>query len=92
MRFVPSKSSLCFIAGPFLHKSLEIELGTVTNQGLSVGWQFRSRGDHAGLRCWLDLFRVYFSFSIQDDRHWNWQKNRWCEPGDEPEFEGYPHE
>lgn len=92
MRFVPSKTSWCFSAGPLLHKALEIELGWGENQGFSTGWRLNSRGDHAGFKVWLDLFKLYFTFNVYDHRHWNYAENRWYEPGEEPVFEGYPHE
>lgn len=92
MRFVPSKSSFCFVVGPIFNKSLEIEGGWGNSRGVSFGGKFDSRGDHAGLRFWLDVYKLYFGLSLTDCRHWNWDENRWYKRGEELEFEGYPHE
>jgi len=83
MRFVPSVSSWCFVAGPVFHKSLEVEVGYGSQQGFSIGWRFNTKGDHAGLRGWLDIFKFFFSISIQDTRHWNYLENRFYNQNEE---------
>lgn len=95
MRFIILHKSISFIAGPVLNKSLEVEIGKIRNPGFTVfgaGVRFNTRGDHAGLRAWLDFFIVFFSVTIYDTRHWNYAENRFHQPGEEPVFEGYPHE
>jgi len=92
MRFITSKTSLALVLGPIRNKSLELEAGVGPDGGVSVGAKFDSRGDHAGVRCWLDVWRVYFGATLHDTRHWNYEKNRFYEPGEEQQFTGYPHE
>ena len=92
MRYRLSQHSWCFSAGPVFHKAVDIEFGWDKDLGINVGWRFNTRGDHAGFKFWCDLWRVFLSFQVYDHRHWNWEEKRWYRPGEEAEFEGYPHE
>ena len=94
MRYLRSYNSLYFVAGPVLHKSLEIGYNRryTGDGGFDVYWRFRTRGDHAGLTFFVQLGTWLFEFNVHDDRHWNWEKKRWFTDGEYPEFEGYPHE
>lgn len=92
MRFLASKTHLSLTAGPVLNKSLEIEADVGDNDGVSIGARFNTRGDHAGFKAWLGIWRVYFGVTLYDTRHWNYAKNRFYLSGEEVPFEGYPHE
>ncbi len=39
--------------------------------------------DHAGPKFCLELFGYVLDMQIYDDRHWNYEKNRWYLPGEE---------
>lgn len=93
MRFIKSEGSLYFTAGPVRHKCLEVGYNAKYrgDGGFDFCWGFRTRGDHAGLTFNVEIFSFLFEFNIHDDRHWNWEKNRWKLPGEDT-FEGYPHE
>ena len=41
------------------------------------------KGDHAGFRYSIGLFKFFFEFNFADKRHWNWDENRWFEPKEE---------
>lgn len=96
MRFTRSPKTLYFLAGPVLHKCLEVGGGVAACSDKGFDWYFRihTKGDHAGLTFFIELFGWLFEFNIHDERHWNWRADRFYEPGEEPEpvFEGYPHE
>lgn len=39
--------------------------------------------DHAGFRFKLTLFSITMMFEIYDNRHWNYDEDRWYNPGEE---------
>ena len=39
--------------------------------------------DHAGFRFELTLFGITMMFEIYDNRHWNYDEDRWYNPGEE---------
>ena len=41
----------------------------------SMSWS--RKGDHAGLNLEFGILGVFFYWSICDNRHWNWDANRW---------------
>jgi hypothetical protein len=96
MRTIRANNSFYVVFGPFFHKSLEIGWQkSVLGKGFEVEWHFKSRGDHAGLRSYIDWDNHTFEFNFTDDRHWNWESDRFNLPGEEKNiraFEGYPHE
>lgn len=94
MRFVKSGGTLYFHVGPVLNKALEVGGGRANwkNEGFDYRFQVRSRGDHAGLTFWIELSGFLFELNLHDTRHWNHEKGRFYLPGEEPVFEGYPHE
>ena len=71
--------SLYFTAGPVFHKCLEVGFQRWHDGagGFDVYWRFRTRGDHAGLTFYVEFFGWLFEFNVHDDRHWDWDKNRW---------------
>jgi hypothetical protein len=40
----------------------------------SINWSIK--GDHAGFSINIEIFKWAFSFKIYDNRHWNWNENR----------------
>jgi hypothetical protein len=97
MRFNKTSKTLYFNAGPVAHKCLEVGggqmcLATARDGSYNLLLSLKDQGDHAGLTFYASLGRWMFEFNIHDDRHWNWAKGRFYEPGEEAVFEGYPHE
>ena len=85
--------SCYFVAGPVLHKALEVGFQrwkSYAAGGFDYYWRFRTRGDHAGLTFYVEVFGWLFELNIHDDRHWNWKENRFKLP-EEHTFEGYPY-
>ena len=71
------------------HKNLEVELFWVSGEYwnvFDVGTKWTRKCDHAGLHVQLELFRLFFVFSIYDSRHWDDEKETWCEGGEVPEI------
>lgn len=65
------------------HKSLEMGVQCDFNEpDVDFMIRFNTRGDHAGLTTHLQLGRLFLEFNIIDDRHWNWDENRWCLQGE----------
>jgi hypothetical protein len=47
---------------------------------------FKRKTDHAGLSFEFSIFKLFtISLSICDNRHWNYEKNRYAESTDDPE-------
>ena len=94
MRLVRSKLTTYFHAGPVRHKSLEVGGGRTgwKDEGFDWSFRFRTKGDHAGLQFFVELKGFVFEFNLTDGRHWNDRENRFYREGEEPVFEGYPHE
>lgn len=83
MRFLARGGSLYYTAGPVFHKCLETGFERLRkNDGFSICWRFNTRGDHAGLKFYVEVFGFFFEFNIYDHRHWSWEKNRWLEHGE----------
>jgi hypothetical protein len=54
------------------------ELQTLkTDDIVSVNFQITVNRDHAGLELWLGLFGYSVNFLIYDNRHWNYDEQRW---------------
>ena len=41
--------------------------------------------DHAGLHIHLEVIGIMWLCSIHDNRHWNWEADRWYVSGEEEE-------
>ena len=82
MRVLTHHGSFYVVAGPVLHKSLEVgfQRRPKGEGGFDLYWRFKTRGDHAGLTFFVELFGWLFEFNVHDDRHWNWKENRWNTP------------
>ena len=61
-----------------LHKSLEtgFQWNPKGDGGFDFYWRFRTRGDHAGLMFFIQIWKFLFEFNITDCRHWNYDFNR----------------
>lgn len=44
---------------------------------INIYWNYKT--DHAGLHCYLSLFKFSFEFNIYDHRHWDHKLNKWQE-------------
>lgn len=78
MRLVIDRGSLYLTAGPVFHKCLETGFQRLReNEGINVGWRFRTRGDHAGLSFNVEFFGFMFEFNVYDHRHWDYDNNTW---------------
>jgi len=94
MRLIRSRLTTYLVAGPFRHKSLEVGGGKTGSKDEGFDWnlRLRTKGDHAGLQFFVELKGYLFEINLTDGRHWNWKENRFYRDGEEPPFEGYPHE
>ena len=58
------------------NKMLEIEANILKNKPESF-FSFKTtwtiRGDHAGFKVNLEIFKFYFNFEIYDQRHWDYE-------------------
>lgn len=72
------------------HKHWEIQLTRFSGRPdtiLSVDLDLRLNGlGHAGPKFCIEVFGYMFDIHIHDDRHWNYEKNRWYLPGEEDEY------
>lgn len=79
-----------FISFPlFGHKHFEYEL-LFGGHRFSISEWFRlviewtSKTDHAGPNLELSFFKLFFlHFAIYDNRHWNYDSDRWFEDGEQ---------
>lgn len=46
------------------------------SEGISINYSLSSRGDHAGLHFSASIYKLFVEFNICDNRHWNWEENR----------------
>lgn len=67
------------------HKSLELEVGRGSDwRILDCHLSWRHKADHAGPQFDFELYKlIFFTAKIYDHRHWNRDKNRWYEPGEQ---------
>jgi len=66
------------------NKSIEIEFdGTNNHYFFDLSFSFTRKTDHAGFYFILTIFKYCLRLSIYDNRHWNWEENRWYKPGEE---------
>lgn len=83
MNVVRSHSSLYFITRPVFHKLVEVGWRWKAGKGgFDFSLRFMTTGDHAGLRVAVELWGVFFEFNVGDDRHWNYTKGCFYEPGE----------
>lgn len=62
---------------PFTHhKHLELEAWTHERPDRHFRVSFDSKGDHAGLRIHGQLGRFMVGFTVYDDRHWDYENDR----------------
>jgi hypothetical protein len=54
-----------------------------------VYFRFNFTGhDHAGLKFFVQFWRLFFEFNVYDVRHWNYELSKWVEHPDEEERVG----
>jgi len=58
------------------HKHLEVEAYVQSASDFDLSFRIHSKGDHPGMRLDFTAFFFGFSFSLYDDRHWNWSRDR----------------
>lgn len=74
-----------FVRLPF-HKSLELGVQDVrqyVDHDEHFNWRLslNFRGaDHAGLKFFVQFWRVFFEFNLCDNRHWDYKANTWMDP------------
>jgi len=64
------------------HKCWEIQ-GMRDDSILAVDFRITSREDHAGITLELGLVGHRIAFQIYDNRHWNYDEQRWYNYGEE---------
>jgi hypothetical protein len=78
---VSDRNSLYIHTRPLFHKALELgyqwNTPAAPGGGIDASLRFNTRGDHAGLKCWLDLGKLLIEFSVNDHRHWNMASKSW---------------
>lgn len=67
------------------NKTLEVqfELWDEDSNWFEFHFEWSKKCDHAGLDIRIALWKFAFYFSICDNRHWNYDKNRWNTYNDE---------
>jgi hypothetical protein len=85
MKLLIDSKSCYLILGPVFHKTMEAGFQFRLNRsgGLDAYWRFRTRGDHAGLTCYLQLWSLLVELMIHDNRHWNWEQKRFRLPAED---------
>jgi hypothetical protein len=73
------------------HKAWEFN-GYRTHHIVSGEFRLTFKGDHAGLHLSFGLIGFDLEFAVYDTRHWNYEKNRFYEPGENAWPEVYPDE
>lgn len=71
--------NFCLTKHLFGHKYLEIRLYTFKEPvvfDLCTKWTLQD--NHAGYSLWISFYRVFFHFNIYDNRHWDYEKGKWC--------------
>jgi hypothetical protein len=66
------------------NKALEIEAIKLKNcyQLFDFSISHSYAGDHAGFRLTIQIYKLFFEFSIYDCRHWDYDKAEWEVYGD----------
>lgn len=85
IRVIRAERRFYVVVGPWKEKTLEagFNLNFTSDKEFDAYWHFRSKGDHAGLRSFLELWGRLFEFNITDRRHWNYKADRFYLPGEE---------
>jgi hypothetical protein len=66
------------------NKTLEVEIdSTNTYSWFDFSFVLTKKSDHAGLYITLSLFKWELRFQINDNRHWDYDENRWYLEGEE---------
>ena len=68
------------------HKNFEVQIGRWDKMinVLELELDARLRGhDHAGIRFSFGVGPFYIYLNMYDDRHWNYNENRWFKPGED---------
>lgn len=61
----------------FGHKYFEVQLGKWDDIDTNVRFSLTTKGDHAGIRFGIQIRRHMFHIDVYDDRHWNYEEDRW---------------
>lgn len=65
------------------YKGCEINLSFDLSTSFNISAYYTTECDHAGFRTEVNLFGTELEINIYDGRHWNYEANRWYEPGEE---------
>ena len=73
-----------FVSIPITNnKSIEyqLELGDrLATKPFEFSLRWTHNSDHAGIRFAFSIYKLFFlELSIHDNRHWDYENNRWCE-------------
>lgn len=74
-----------FVRLPF-HKSLEVGVQDLrqyvgNDEHFDMRFSLNFRGtDHAGLKFFIQFWRVFFEFNLCDNRHWDFGADTWLDP------------
>lgn len=86
-RLIKGPGLLYIVVGSLFHKTLELGGQWTRWLGFSISGRYRSRRDHAGLMCSLQLGHLLLELNLCDVRHWHSGEGRFYRPGEEhPNF------
>lgn len=74
-----------FFVGLSKNKSFEFEIIKQTDDWLNFSVTVNRVGDHAGVLLQLGIIGGLLLINFYDNRHWNYDANRWYLPGEEIE-------
>jgi len=57
------------------YKHVEFEFTKDNPKDFSVRLNLTTKGDHTGLRFYVELGRLFFGATFYDDRHWDWNND-----------------
>lgn len=71
------------------HKTLEVQISRSGTTLVGGSFRWDTKCDHAGVMFDITLFRRFMHVSFCDNRHWNYEKNRYVNYDDPKEVEEY---
>ena len=71
------------------HKTLEFQVSRGGNAIVGSSFRWDMNCSHAGVMFDITLFRRFLHVSLTDNRHWNYEKNRYVDYSNPEEAEEY---
>lgn len=83
--------TICYKFGPVLrteNKFWEFQIYRTKEIFFKIGLDITNRGDHAGIMFELNLFGFDLNFHFYDQRHWDYENNRYYLYGEDDDETG----